>query len=1048
MRTHFFATACLAALLLLSALPGRAWDLWSSPYGNTEVLDQSQPVANTGGWGMMWPYAGVGQSFVPQASPLVRMDFMISGIDRRPFTIKLWKWNTDYATTTAAPPAFQDTILITGMGTYASLYSVFPNITVDVGQLYFMEFMSSDPSIKEEWCIGGASGTTDPYTAGQLRVNGYFRANADLYFKTYTTPQGTPTLPTFAASDPALPWSAPLAPGSVTTASDYYNLIYDYAVTHNVYNYYRNLPSDNANAIWSAAYAIFDAFLYQATSNEAYADKAIQLFETSYGYCYAHDVAAGGQSFDPMMAYIWISNSTHLTQTNRDHIKWLFVKKARGWYPNRAGGVENNAFGCALSCKLALVYASDLLTADEITNYTSYCDGRWNEFKANWDTDEDSNTYNWLTWQLLLHMAILYGEDNTIWSEPGFKALVDRYYEHATPLGPHASAGADYGWSNVWCAPTWLFEKAAAKYNDARYRWGAYRSFDYQRQHIKNVAPDDVWWATYGELACICRAYVDMNGNLATTQPVQGEVLAAKQDQAQNYAMWPISPTIPCGQQFKPTTSPLVRFDILVTRGSSDPTTTPGQITLWKWNTNYATTVAQTPLYRDTIDLTMPVDNYTLRSFYPFLDVEVGATYYVEFTRPLSNPFRQYYIRTFYDGVTDYYPDGSAYMAGYWYPTDDIWFRSYTLSKDGSTWDTRQSVNELLPSQRGTPPRWFSFGNDQVPDKLVLRSGRSDNDFSMVVNLGVAPYGHGHQEAGAILAITDAGSLLYSDGTYTDDNDRDHNMAITKRYWGGTNSGTVANRTTMDKFTDARKATVAWVGYSDLAGWDLMQQRRFFFVKNRFALLRDAMTPDSVMRAAFGTLWHAHDVHPTHDTNWYDIYAREPKGMNNWLFKNPERYLMLYQVPRTGYEMAEWKESSYTGNPPLPSYIIYQKFCGDTTAGQTLWADTVLLPHGSDLTPTQAAANISVLYRDDATGALAVKVIVGSETWVVVDNPTKATINITGLTTDAGYLITRTQTGMTNYVLTDQASRVYVDNGGGQVIDLTWLVRNTVELGG
>ncbi|MHB9130668.1 MAG: Ig-like domain-containing protein [Armatimonadota bacterium] len=1040
MRSPLFAAICAALTLLLCTVSSRAWTLWESPNGNTEVLDQSQPIFASGSWGMMYTNP-VGQTFTPQASPLVRMDFMIDNrFDFRPFSVKLWQWNTNYATTVAQPPLFQDTVTMPGLGG-ATVYSVFPNITLTPGVLHYVEFNVFPGSIGiGEWAIFGANDGVEHYPAGQLYVNGWLRQLADIYLKTYTTPQGTPILPTFAASDPGLPWTAPPAPGAVPTATEYFDNISTYAATYR--SYYLTTPSP-----YGAYMAIYDAFLYRATGNETYAQNAITMFEKTYDYIQANPGSSMGSPYEaPHFAYLWIKNSSYLTQTNRDHIGSMFVAVARNWWPSRAGGIQNQPFMCMMNLKLCMNEFSGALTTQEITDWSLYCDSIWNEFETYWDIDEDSGGYCWFTLRLATQLAVLYNEDATLWQQPGFKALVDRFYQQTLPIGPGPSQGATYGWNQVWATAVWIFERAAMEYNDPKYRWAAYRAYDYQRQYLKTPGfGTDA--AAYNERFAICHAYLGMNGNLAVTEPVQAEDLAARQDQNDGYSGWIFSPTNLLGQTFTPTATPLVRIDLQVQRAYTPSVDGPGAITLWKWDTDLTTTRAQTPLYRDTIDLTDCYGVWKLRSFYPFLDVEVGATYYMEFSRDVT-PFETFFVRSSVS-TTDYYPDGKLLINNYWRDTWDLWFKTYSLSACGSNYTTRQGVVARRVSQRGSPePRFFDWRTEIVPNKLTLKSSNNPDSFSMSVNLCVAPFGHGHQESGAILAITDHGSLIYSDGDYTDDDDKDHSMSIFKRYTGGACT-THEYRIDVDHFADYRQATVALTSHDDLAGWDVQRGRRFFFVKDRFALVRDRAVPGSSIKAALGNVWHAHDVHPDHGTNWYDIYNREPLGINGWKFKNPQRSMLLYFVPRTGLEVAEWLEPSYPptyppANPPLAGYVLYQKLQGDFTAGQSVWTDTIMLPHGPELTPAQAAANAGgLLYQNDATGAIALQVIVDDETWTVVDNPTRESINVTGLTTDAAYLIARSKPGTPDYLLAHEATTVQVGT-----ISKSWATAASVEIGG
>jgi hypothetical protein len=119
----------LAASFLLT-LAGQAgnWALWESPYRNAEVLDQRQ-TAEDSGYAMQGA-AGVGQTFTPRATPLVRLDLRVKNrADVRPGLLRLWKWAGTPAATRMAPPLFEDVIDLTGRDSY-QLRAFYPNLPV------------------------------------------------------------------------------------------------------------------------------------------------------------------------------------------------------------------------------------------------------------------------------------------------------------------------------------------------------------------------------------------------------------------------------------------------------------------------------------------------------------------------------------------------------------------------------------------------------------------------------------------------------------------------------------------------------------------------------------------------------------------------------------------------------------------------------------------------------------------------------------------------------------------------------------------------------
>ncbi|MHB9024814.1 MAG: hypothetical protein ACYC7E_11680 [Armatimonadota bacterium] len=1188
-----FVFTSLLVLLTLSVLPAHsAWWLWPSPHDNTEVLDQQQTQSPTN-----FGYMGtnkVGQTFTPAVSPLYRMDLMWHNrYDQRPITIKLWRWQTDYATTVAQPALYTDTITLPGPDAQITV-TLYPNIAVTPGALYFMEF--SNATDDGEWAIFGVDGTTtstDYYTGGQLRVNGVFRTYMDLWFKTYTSPSGTPTYPSVSTSTGGA-WTAPSAPGAAVTATDYYNIAKSYA------DYFRN-DALNGNGAWSHEYALYEAFLYKksvadGSPNETYADNVVAMFYKSIAYRPNPSPPFLGFTWmeEPGWAYYWIKDSPSVNSAEHADIKALLLAAARNFWSIREGGVMNRSLGGALTYKLVttlMTPADSGMTTQEQTDWTNYADGIWNGFKAHCDTDEDSYHYNWLGIKFILELAILYGEDTTLWNNHLFKAYVDRFTQAQSPIGFSATFGDGNPIGVEWCTPTWLFDKAATRYNDPKYKWAAYRAFDAHRQYLLSPVTYQ-WQAIYDELPSLCFAYFDTTSSITTAQPAeQTEELAARQDQDSASVFGSSQGGWGTGQTFIPKATPLVRLDVKVAnRGFTDP----GTLKLWKWNTDYTTTVAQPPLFQDTVDLSGP-QVQKLLSFYPFLEVDVGAKYYMEFNRPtntfyiyasgdstdyypdgklrinnyerdtwdlwfktytlaakdlaarqdqvdtgifgssqngwgtgqtfiptetplaqldvkvanrgytdpgtlklwkwntdytttvaqpplfqdtvdLSGPQVQkllsfypflnvdvgakYYMEfnrptnTFYiyasGDSTDRYPNGKLRINNYERDTWDLWFKTYTFRRTGSTYTTRQEATQRRISQWGTPPQFFDFGDDQVPDKLILRSGQGKDDLFALVNLIAPEYGHGHCETGAVNLLTDNSALLLFEGGAasgdTCSQRKDHSTAFARRYWGGT-FGSIPTAATVDRLDDYRKASVAWVSWDDLAGWNFTQQRRFLLVKDRFLIVRDKTAFDGTMKATCGNVWHAFDVASSYDTankQWFDLYWRVPVGGvgAGWSFKNPEYYALLYMPSRTGYTRQEWKET-YTGNQPPPPYIITQRWVGDATSSTVKWHDTVLYPHGSALSPSDAAAQISVLY-DDGT-AIAYQILWGDETWTVVDNPTGALIYDADVVTDATYMVTRTQSGVADYVLAKNATTVEVTAGS---LSYSWATATTVELGG
>jgi hypothetical protein len=1015
--------AIVLVIVLAALYPARVsaeWWLWESPTDNTEVIDQEQELFPI--YIYMQPGSGIGQQFTTgeDVADLYRMDFMITNRDdMRPFTVKLWKWNDTYETTIQGTVLFEDVISVPGPSERV-LVTVFPRIEVEPETMYFFEFNNS--TADGEWGIYGV--WENNYPDGLLHFK-WPRPGGDLFFRTYSNPQGDPSPPAFASSAPA-PWTDPSPPGAAITAQDYADIVQGKA----------DSGRDNAKTVPGAhshEFAMFDAFLYRKTADEWYADNVVQMLMRAKEWWYANPSCNFTWMEYAGWAYLWVeqvlNDPLNDYDEEREAIKNLLLDYAESLWSSRELGVFNRSLGGCLTYKLVTDLFPNEPDAQTYAEWKSYADGVWNDFKTHWDFMEESTSYNCLSWRYVLELAMLYGEDDTIWSEPGFRDLVKRFYHYYSALGTASISGDMLGIHQSWGLPSWLFDKAASKWNATEYKWLAWRTFDYQRQHIKGF-DQEFWKAVYNEYPAFCHAYFDTDEGISNTQPAaQREVLEASQDSV-DQASW-LTDRDGTGQTFRPTATPLIRIDV---KAQNDGKTKPATLKLWKWAVDYQSTVSQVPLYQGAVDLSA-AGTFQVVSVFPFLDVEVGVEYYVELSRN-----QRFYLA---GSDAEVYPDGHIWQDEVSKYPKDLWFRTHTLSDDGSVYTTRLEVFPRRVSQVGDPAQYGDFGTAQISDKLILRSGYDIDGLHAVINLIAGDYGHGHMETGAITALVDDGAILFADSSYYDRQSQEHNEPITKRYWGGTYVAP-ATSTTVSRFVDYRRATVAWLDWPDIYGWNLTQQRRFYFVKDRFILVRDRTVFGEPMHAATGNVWHAYDVQADHAPNWYSLYDREPLGLNIWRFKNPERYVLLYMLDRDGYDTVEWKET-YAGNPPSPPFVMYQRWVGDTAGEPEKWFDTVLLPHGDDLTPTLAAANISVPYDDGVN--IAFKVKVGNETWTLVDNPEGVTINASGVHTDATYMIARTQQGMAGYLLAHEATVAEVVDGS-QEISRTWPVRTSVEIGG
>jgi hypothetical protein len=1073
---HGVAPRVLAvALAVLGAAESALaeWSLWPSPNGDAEVLDQSQEDSNIFQYTLA-PH-GIGQSFVPRLDAVYRIDLEVTNRnDLRPLTVRLWRWvdldgdgvteNAEYDATVAQQPLWEDTISVPGPNDGVVL-ALYPRVSVTPGVPYYFELDNDTSDV--ELAVAAQRGAADAYVDGSLRTNGGFRyvpataLNNDMYFRTYAGPQGEPA-PHLCSdgspapcSSPAAAWEPPGPPVSAATPQDFYDIIESKIEADRAYH----LSSDGENA---HLFALYDAFLYRVTGDDWHAEQAAALLAKSHerASAFPDEAVTFHWLESPAQAYAWIVDSPALTAADHARIKQLLLYKASRAWEVRELGSWNHALGLALGLKLLTdrvprtefaplsactpgpeppcdgpFQEGELLTAADHDAWTSYADQVWNEFLVDLDVQEDASRYHFLALEFVLQLAKAYGAEGALWQSAGFRALVERVAAYMLPLGSLPVFGDVRGWNMAWVTPIWLFESAAARWRDPTYRWLAWRAYDYRQSHIKSQLADgsnlDPWDALYEEYPGACQAYFDIDTTLpVVAPPEQAERVAAEQAQDDTRA-WQVG-TSGLAQRVAVGDRPLVRVDLELRRDGSGG---PAQVRVWRWAGSYPSTVSQEPIYSG--ELRMPIDEQPrVVSMFPILEPGGADSLLIEVAR--DTPLTLYGS----SGPVDLYPGGRLWAGGAPQAQADLWFRAWELDDQGSVITYRTGSTPRRFSEYGTPPRYHDLNPGPVPDKLILRGGWDPDDMHAVVNLVSGPFAHGHLERGALVSLVDDGAVLLRDTTYEDRQGKDHNRPTTRRYWGGTHAADVAPLA-VERFAEYRRATVAWLGWGDPDGFDVDQQRRYVFVKNRFLWVRDRVRFGGAMRASTGTVWHAYDVHGDHGADWFSLYDREPQGLRGWRFKNPERYVQLHLAPRAGLGIEE-RQVDVSGTPPSASFLVAQRWDGESVAGQELWFDSLLVPHGGEVAPADFAANVLLAYDDGESAAW--QVTLGDETWTVVDNPPGNLIDTPGLLTDAEYLIASTAAAGSGSLIAHRATTVDLSHGAGRRIRLGWTARSSVEL--
>ncbi|OPZ85127.1 MAG: hypothetical protein BWY76_01544 [bacterium ADurb.Bin429] len=297
--------------------------------------------------------------------------------------------------------------------------------------------------------------------------------------------------------------------------------------------------------------------------------------------------------------------------------------------------------------------------------------------------------------------------------------------------------------------------------------------------------------------------------------------------------------------------------------------------------------------------------------------------------------------------------------------------------------------------------------NEVKPYKLIFRSGWNPGDLFMLVDLfprhepmnvsgiiGLTRYGVPLTQSPPSKALSDYQNMLYIEdlsGTATPVTNPNPNTV--DAYY---------QEVTLPTFTDTALATHAVARVSDLTGFKMTHDREFFFIKNRFVVVRDISTFAETFLARLGPTWRTQRVSNA-GAHWANTYLAAPMAVENVRLKSPAYDLLVYHAPKGGARLCVIQDGKPGANyayAPIQERYAWQ---GMVEAGKPLHFTTVLLPHSPLIPSQELVKNIATLLDTPAQTVLRLRVEPKREEWIVL-NHTGAIINIESLHTDAKQL--------------------------------------------
>jgi hypothetical protein len=216
------------------------------------------------------------------------------------------------------------------------------------------------------------------------------------------------------------------------------------------------------------------------------------------------------------------------------------------------------------------------------------------------------------------------------------------------------------------------------------------------------------------------------------------------------------------------------------------------------------------------------------------------------------------------------------------------------------------------------------------------------------------------------------------------------------------------------EFQDDPTATYAAVLVDDYNGFPMSVRREFFFIKNRFVLIRDTATARQEFAARLGPGWSTQNVGPQVGPSWANTYFGAPVAQGRKLH-NPPMDLLIYHAPKPDRRLQIIDETADVRRLNMPFTLRYV-WEGELKPGVKHSFSQLLLPSIPRREPVRsnqpgAATRETVVGQGSAAGVSAlldtpeqtvwrVRTEQGREEWLVL-NDARAPLDVQGLQTDA-----------------------------------------------
>ncbi|MHB9025886.1 MAG: hypothetical protein ACYC7E_17235 [Armatimonadota bacterium] len=293
---------------------------------------------------------------------------------------------------------------------------------------------------------------------------------------------------------------------------------------------------------------------------------------------------------------------------------------------------------------------------------------------------------------------------------------------------------------------------------------------------------------------------------------------------------------------------------------------------------------------------------------------------------------------------------------------------------------TDAQAKKMFPDAGGVDCNMY-MTQKVMPSKLVFRSGWQPGDLFMMVECYPR---HDPLNPTAIIGLeqkSSAMAMMTSEKFVSRENAvRIEDLSGEATYLGQKDwkeakeppTGYDGMEVTVPEFSDHAVASHAVVHVTNYLGFNAAQDREFFFVKNRFIVVRDETTFGDRFTARVGPTWNTQNIGPVSGAHWINTWFSAHWFQNLRIYTNPPWELLVYHAPKEDRRLIVDNRLDEKNACDVP-YSTRYAWEGKVAPGARVQFVSVLLPHAPTPKPDLLAAGIEVLHDEPGAAAVAVR---------------------------------------------------------------------------